>query len=244
MNIKFFFITPIISLIAFLIYILIMPEENTYKSIVKEKKEIDPIHYKKEIEIIEIKETKERDHKPIVQKGEESYLSPQQTLSMQDKLDFEEVKPKVIFNSKSKSGKYIIKLLSKQTIKESYKQWVNYIALKGIIEEDNNKDKFSISVKESYKNHLDTELTIEITTLNNNTTLQCDGYFLKDLDINTLYTLKIDIYEENISCYIDNEENLPKLPMIDELKFEVKKDNVPKEMLEKIEHFEKMKQLK
>lgn len=206
-------------------------EEIIKPTITKEIKEEIPFEEEEKEEVIVVK--KEKVSKPQATIIDENY----EYVTQDPKIEAN--KPKTIFKSNSKTSRYIVSLQANKTLKDSKSKRVRYVPLKGIIEHEDIKDKFSISLKDEYRRSPDVELSIQIILLNNDKVLTCDAYFLKNTELNYLYTLKIDIFNDSASCYILDEKKMPELIM--DKKIEIKKENIPKEILDRIKQFEKQK---
>ena len=136
-----------------------------------------------------------------------------------------------LYTSKTKQLRYIIKLRSNKII-TSNNPHTRYIPLKGIIEEDNNKYKFSMSLNEHYKDGSDNDIFIDIISMGKSKTLKCDGSFLKSLEMDYFYDLKIDINDEYASCYISGQKEFQHLTK--EQLPEIKEEYLPKDLIEKL----------
>ncbi|WP_164091439.1 hypothetical protein [Poseidonibacter lekithochrous] len=103
--------------------------------------------------------------------------------------------------------KYIVSIISDKTI-ISTSSGSAYIILNGIINDEGEENKFSISFNENYMNYLDS-VYIQVTNTKSETLLRCDGTFLNGVSSDYNYELGIDISGENLSCYITSEKEKP-----------------------------------
>ena len=139
------------------------------------------------------------------------------------------VEKTLIYKSSNDDKTYILNLYSNIKIEEENRKVVKYLPIKVFLKKDEIKQKLSISVQDSYKENSSVELSLELYSLRDNTTLSCDASFLKDLDFGYLYYLNIDIFDTTMSCYIDKKKKLPK--MIDD-NLEIKMEHLSKERQE------------
>lgn len=105
--------------------------------------------------------------------------------------------------------KYIVSIISDKTI-ISTSSGSAYIILNGIINDEGEENKFSISFNENYMNYLDS-VYIQVTNTKSETLSRCDGTFLNGVSSDYNYELGIDISGENLSCYITSEKEKPTL---------------------------------
>lgn len=103
--------------------------------------------------------------------------------------------------------KYIVSIISDKTI-ISTSSGSAYIILNGIINDEGEENKFSISFNENYMNYLDS-VYIQVTNSKSETLSRCDGTFLNGVSSDYNYDLGIDISGENLSCYITSEKEKP-----------------------------------
>ncbi len=173
-----------------------------------------------------LKKIKENNNTNIEQNNE--------TIEIEDE-EILENKPIILFSSNSKPNLYIVKILSDNIIKtlnNPQEYTIKYIGLRGVINENNKKYKFTLSLKEAYKDSFDANLQIQVISLRTNKAFLCDGYFLKNLDIDYSYNLTIDIYDDSISCYTSNERKIPDFIRNNEVKLNI--EELPKELQDKI----------
>ncbi len=228
MDKKQYFISGIVLLsIVSLIYIFNMDDQTPIK--VKNTLEQKQLTETKSIQIeyIEEKPKKVKATIPLAKPVPKEDID--ETILDDAILEDKEI---TLYTSKTKQLRYIIKLRSNKTI-TSNNPHTRYIPLKGIIEEDNNKYKFSMSLQEHYKDGSDNDLFIDIISMGKSKSLKCDGAFLKSLEMDYFYDLKIDINDEYASCYISGQKEMPSF--VKESKFpEIKEEYLPKELIEKL----------
>ncbi len=246
MNKKYIYIT--LSIILVLIALTWQDKNtqaNTKQSAIKEIKpnQIENINKEfstKEIKIVE-KKKKPIKKKIILQKIEEknNIKIEENNENIKNEAVTLENKSIVLFSSNSKPNLYIVKLLSDNIIKtqnQPQEYTTKYIGLRGTINENDKKYKFTLSLKEVYKDNFDTNLQIQVISLRSDKIFLCDGYFLKNLDIDYSYDLTIDIYDDSISCYTSNERKIP--DFIKNNKFKLDIEKLPKELQDKIKQSE------
>ncbi len=85
-----------------------------------------------------------------------------------------------------------------------------YVMMSGQIDNNNEINDFPLSLNEKYIDYVsDMHIEINDIAVDNNKTLKCDAYFLSGLDINSMYKIKIDIVNGDLTCYIVSSEPLP-----------------------------------
>ena len=129
-----------------------------------------------------------------------------------DKEIIKEVKNKMIniYQSTDNTGRYTIKLISKKTIIQEEMKSTRYVMMSRQIDNNNEINDFPLSLNEKYIDYVsDMHIEINDIAVDNNKTLKCDAYFLSGLDINSMYKIKIDIVNGDLTCYILSSEPLP-----------------------------------
>ena len=112
--------------------------------------------------------------------------------------------------STNKESDYTVKLISNKTLQyEKEPDIVQYILVNGIINANNISSSFTLSVDENYKNDININLMLIITSLKDNKAYTCDAYFLKDLNVEYIYDLTVDLYKNSANCYISSNQKLP-----------------------------------
>lgn len=110
------------------------------------------------------------------------------------------------------TGRYTIKILSKITVEKKKRDFTRNVILDGNLEEDDRISPFTLSIEQDYIPFTD-EIIITIDDVTKkDINMQCDGYFLNDLDIDTLYNLKINLADNTANCYIESSQKAPTMP--------------------------------
>lgn len=137
----------------------------------------------------------------------------------------EKNKLKTIIKSTSKNNRYIISLQSNKILKKIKATNTKYIPFEGIIKDENFKDKFSIVLRKDYIDNNDIELNISITSLKDDKITKCNGYFLKNTNLNYIYTLRIEIFNDYTACHIYDKKKIPTFVKYEKLELKDLKKN-------------------
>lgn len=112
-----------------------------------------------------------------------------------------------------KNKKYKVSLISDKTI-ISTPNGAAYIVLNGTIYNDGDKNRFSLSFNEYYKDYLNS-VYIQVINKDLDIKASCDGSFLSGVNSNYSYDIGVDISGDSLFCYIISEkENTPILESI------------------------------
>lgn len=125
-----------------------------------------------------------------------------------------EEKPVKLYSTKDYSGRYTLELLSDKKINIE-KEIIDFITVSGEIEKKegkNNITRFVLSINKNYLNRQN-NLTLQLKDIvkKDNLPLKCDDYFLGYLEYGMTYYIKIDIFDDYLSCYIQSQKKLVKL---------------------------------
>lgn len=141
----------------------------------------------------------------------------------------EPLKEKItLYSTYDKSGQYLIKIeSSKSEIKEDKinNGEVNYTLMSGDIENDHNTTTFALSLDKSYivdENNL--MIRIKDVSKAKSEYLNCDGYFLNGLNKDNAYHIKIDFFDEYVSCFIQSENESRQVEVSQKREFLTKQD--------------------
>lgn len=128
------------------------------------------------------------------------------------------------------NDRYFVKVLADKNI-TSERNMVRFIPIIGKIEKDNASYPFKLSLEYDYSSNWEINLNLQIVSSNEKEKYDCDGSFLKGLDINFAYEVMIYLNNYGANCYLSYQEvrNIPHINP-EEFKFE----EMPKAFYDKL----------
>lgn len=143
---------------------------------------------------------------------------------------------KYLFKSRNSSGKYFLSIVTDRTIETPViRTSYNYFPFPGIIEDNEGKTNFSLSLREDYLEQID-NLFFELHDITTNKKVQCPVNIVSPIEKNYIYNIKFDYFNEELNCILISSKKRP-LSLIEQTKSipdRIELDDLPIELREKI----------
>lgn len=187
------------SISILIVFVLVVGFFYTFESNSTEEKEIEKEVLTQSIEkSINISAPK----KNIIKKVFRDEVAPTSIEAKDKKI--------VLYKALNKERSHVLNLVAAKTIAEKKEMKVKYLPLKVKLLKDEKITSFTVSLKDSYKNDYNSELSFELLSINDNKLSTCDATFLKELNFDYLYYINMDLINDEITCYIDKKSKLMK----------------------------------